>query len=777
MSRGRTALWLLAIVLVGALLRGLYLLWPYLDSDIAVVGLMARHALAGEFYPLYWGNHYGGSLESLAAAGIFAVFGSGPRALNATAALISLSYLPLLYLLGKEVIGRRAGLVAAFLAALGPYLLVAYSVVARGLHVEMLPLGALLLWLTVRLLKAGPTAPGQSWALLAWGLIAGMGVWTSPLFVYFLPPTLFLLLYRAPRLPITPRFWLMVLAALLGAAPLIYHNWLTGGGTLHYMEIPRPHSGFFNNLSFLLRQGLTAAVGATWFKKDWVLPYLGPALALAAGLSLAWALWRWGGDLVRLLTRRDQTASGGEVLLLTLGCVAYVFCAVGGADSGSFRYLLALYLIWPLVAALAWDTLFRRGRLGAGLAWLFLALVAVGSLWGTVAFSPLNHAEQRAAAEQMGPEQASLTKALRELGIRYAYVSDYWLGMKATFLAGEEVILLPFDHERHPAYKQSLLRAPRYAVVMLGESNARVTRQSLATVGATYQEKTAPPRWHIFYDLTPPNQKLESLARRTWSLQGGSGAVLWDRDAATRLAWPQEPGTGFTLDLGGEVEGVCQVLIFPGQARLLPKELKVLGSRDGQTWQELATAQPYLPFHWSGGRLALGLRAPWQELRFPPVRLRYLRLEQRGKAPGVWAVNELVVSRATGPGKPAPALAAAQTLVQGRRPVQAVWAPQVLRAWLPPELRAAPAVRARPSWLPPFLYAQELMPSEEPLSITVQAELARTAAQALTQAGYSHIALPLEGWVLLQATPGPLARPLYWAGLLPLALSQAKTPD
>ena len=69
------------------------------------------------------------------------------------------------------------------------------------------------------------------------------------------------------------------------------------------------------------------------------------------------------------------------------------------------------------------------------------------------------------------------------------------------------------------------------------------------------------------------------------------------------------------------------------------------------------------------------------------------------------------------------------------------------------------------------------MPSEEPLSITVQAELARTAAQALTQAGYSHIALPLEGWVLLQATPGPLARPLYWAGLLPLALSQAKTPD
>ncbi|MBU1154386.1 MAG: glycosyltransferase family 39 protein, partial [Proteobacteria bacterium] len=295
----RVAWWLLAIVALGALVRGMYLLWPHLDSDIAVVGLMARHALNGEFYPLYWGNHYGGTLEPLIAAGVFSLFGSGPRALNATAVLISLCYLPLLYLLGKEIIGRRAGLVAAFLAALGPYMLVAYSVVARGLHVEMLPLGALLLWLTVRLIKAGPTAPGQTLALTAWGLTAGVGVWTNPLFIYFLPPTMFLLIYSAPRLVITPRFWLMALAALVGAAPLIYHNWLTGGGTLHYMEIPRPHSGFMNNLHFLLRHGLPAVVGATWFKKGWLFPGLGPALALAAGLSLAWALWRWGGDMYR----------------------------------------------------------------------------------------------------------------------------------------------------------------------------------------------------------------------------------------------------------------------------------------------------------------------------------------------------------------------------------------------------------------------------------------------------------------------------------------------
>jgi len=767
----RVAWWLLAIVALGALVRGMYLLWPHLDSDIAVVGLMARHALNGEFYPLYWGNHYGGSLEPLIAAGVFALTGSGPRALNATAALISLSYLPLLYLLGKEIIGRRAGLVAAFLAALGPYMLVAYSVVARGLHVEMLPLGALLLWLTVRLIKAGPTAPGQAWALIAWGLTAGVGVWTSPLFIYFLPPTMFLLIYSAPRLVITPRFWLMALAALVGAAPLIYHNWLTGGGTLHYMEIPRPHSGFLNNLHFLLRHGLPAAVGATWFKKGWLLPGLGPALALAAGLSLAWALWRWGGDMYRRFSR-NTGSSGGEVLLLTMGCVAYVYCAVGGADSGSFRYLLALYIVWPLVAALAWDSLRRRGGVLAGLGWLFLALVAVGSIWGTVAFSPLNHAEQRAASREMGPEQASLTRVLQGLGIRYAYVVDYWMGMKGTFLADEQVIMLPFDHERHPPYKEALLRAPRYAVVMLGENNAKVTRQSLATVGASYREITVPPRWHVFYDFAPPSPKPALVATQAWSLREGMGLVLWDRDATTRLTWPQQPGTGPTIDLGGSVEGVCQVLIFPGRAQYLPKELKVLGSGDGQSWQELARAQPYLPFHWSGGHLSINRRAPWQEIRFAPTTLRYLRLEQSGKAKDIWALNEVMVGRHDGDGPPAPPVAAARQLAHTRPQGERIWAPPALRAWLPPEMRMGPATRHKPSWLPPYLYALELMPQGRPLSLAVEAEMAPATAKSLSRAGYEHSAQPLQGWVLFRATPGPLARPLYWSGILPLAVSR-----
>jgi len=763
------ALGLLVIVLAGAAVRGLYLAWPYLDSDIAVVGLMARHALAGEFYPLFWGNHYGGSLESLAAAGIFALVGSGPRALNATAALISLSYLPLLYLLGKELISRRAGLAAALLSALGPYMLVAYSVVARGLHVEMLPLGTLLLWLTVRLLKRGPAAPGQAGALAAWGFIAGLGVWTNPLFVYFLPPTLLLLLYRAPRLPLTWRFWLMVLATLAGAAPLIYHNLLTGGGTLHYMEIPRPDSGFWANLEFLLRQGLPALVGATWFKKGWVLPGLGQALLLAAGLAALWAAWRWGTDLVRRLLRWEG-AQGGEVLLLTALCIAYVFCAVGGGDSGSFRYLLALYIIWPLAVALAWDSLTRRGGAAAGAGWLLLVLVAGGNLYGAMAFSPLNNPEQRAEIAGMAGEQAALTEAMQRLGIRYAYVDNYWTGMKGTFLAGEKVIMVPFDHERYPPYKRRLLRAPRYAVVMLGKHNAQVTRQSLATVGAEFRQERVPPRWRLFYDLAPPPCLVTGVRPEGWRLEGGNGAALWDRDAGTRLTWPQRPGQGPALDLGREVEGVCQVLLFPGRPGLLPRELVVLGSRDGRDWRELARAQPYLPFFWTGGRLAMSYRTPWQEIRFAPATLRHLRLVQTGEGEGSWALNEILLGRRSGDGPPAAPREAALALARALPGRQPVWAEPALAAWLPPRLRVERFPRPRPDWLPAYLAPDQLLPLGESLNLAVRASLAPAARRALRQADYAFKQRSLPGWVLFTAQPRDASRPLYWAGLLPLAV-------
>lgn len=64
----KLGLWGVSLLLAGLLLRALLLIHPSLDSDVAVVGLMAMRFLHGELTPFYWGQSYGGSLEPLLAA-------------------------------------------------------------------------------------------------------------------------------------------------------------------------------------------------------------------------------------------------------------------------------------------------------------------------------------------------------------------------------------------------------------------------------------------------------------------------------------------------------------------------------------------------------------------------------------------------------------------------------------------------------------------------------------------------------------------------------------
>ena len=78
--------WFAATVIVGVVagiaLRVWLLRLPtgVLDSDEAIVGLMARHMLhQHEFTTFYWGQNYGGSLTAVVMAAVFAVSGLRPR--------------------------------------------------------------------------------------------------------------------------------------------------------------------------------------------------------------------------------------------------------------------------------------------------------------------------------------------------------------------------------------------------------------------------------------------------------------------------------------------------------------------------------------------------------------------------------------------------------------------------------------------------------------------------------------------------------------------------
>ncbi len=113
------ALGLLCVTLAGAAGRLVLLdsAPPALHFDEAVYGLMARQIGPG-YWPVFFSGYTGREpLYMYLMAGIFALFGSTAVTLRLTSALIGIASVPALYLLGRELYGRRAGLLAAAVMA------------------------------------------------------------------------------------------------------------------------------------------------------------------------------------------------------------------------------------------------------------------------------------------------------------------------------------------------------------------------------------------------------------------------------------------------------------------------------------------------------------------------------------------------------------------------------------------------------------------------------------------------------------------------------------
>ena len=105
--------WTLTFAAAGAV--GLALrIWTYRnaagvpDSDEAVVGLMVRHILHGEFTTFFWGQAYGGSQEALLTAPVFAVFGSSWLALRIVPLLLSAVAALVVWRVGLRLMSERA---------------------------------------------------------------------------------------------------------------------------------------------------------------------------------------------------------------------------------------------------------------------------------------------------------------------------------------------------------------------------------------------------------------------------------------------------------------------------------------------------------------------------------------------------------------------------------------------------------------------------------------------------------------------------------------------
>ncbi|MGD8562569.1 MAG: glycosyltransferase family 39 protein, partial [Desulfarculaceae bacterium] len=760
-----------ALFLLAAAVRVLFLFHPVVDSDVAVVGLMGMHALEGEFSPLYWGQHYGGSQESLVAAFLFWISGVSRYALNGAAALISLVYLAGLYRLGKELLGRSAGLVALGLAAVGPFFLVWYSVQARGINIEVLTAGTWLLAFTARALRLEPGTGPYLWQCLGIGLMAGLGFWAHVLMVYFLVPAGLLLWRHDPRLLLKPRFALMLVGFIAGAWPLLYYNLTHDWATYHLLFTPQgPAVGFGESLAFFIRQSLPVLTGLRYPGEGvWVQPVLSVLVGLISAGALIWALGAGGKDLIYRL-KGLPAKRGMDLILLILVSVTVVFCWLGGASSKSSRYLLSLYAVWPLVLAFGFKRLreqaLRRGYKSLSLAtWSLLVLIGGFYLLGTVASTHLFLPHEKARHQIAWERNLEWVDFFKSKGISHVYMDYYWYSTRATFDAKQEVVFLLPQEERYPGFQQGLLRA-RKAGFLYRSANAPGLLQSLTSMGARYQTRNLAGNMTAIYDLHPPSGQPLILQDQGFQGEGFPSsedvAQAWDLNATTR--WfslgPQRPGQWLQLDLGRIENQVCQLLLFFGVHQDKPKALVVEGSQDGWQWVELARRKDEARvWIWAADKPISLFKTPWQEIRFTPRPLRYLRLRQTGTSTNYyWSLNEILVGTQTAaPQVPPDPKAASAWLAREIRDDGPVWCGPALNAWLPKRLQAHPRRQSRPSWMREYLRPELLMPLDKEMLLALPLGLAGASQQVLSSCGYEYSVQKRHGYALIRARAARLS--------------------
>ncbi len=335
--------------------------------------------------------------------------GTGEFGLRSLSALAGVATVPVVYLVGLELRGRRAGLMAAALVAVNPMLLW-YSQEARAYSLLVLLCAVSLLY-CVRALRGG-----HRHDIVAWGLASGLALGTHYFAIFPVAAEALLLLRRRGRAS-WPGLGIAGLAGLL-LAPLAVHQMSSG------------RAEWIGNFSLGHRLWETAATFVTGETGDIIGRVEQPPLAFVP-LALCLA----GLALLALRADRDERRSAAAPLAVGVAAIG-VPLALALLASGK-DYVLARNLIpalVPLLVAVAIGVTARRaGRLGAVVGAGLLAYSLGFCLWAS-ASPDLQRPDWSAVAGRLDEAQApraTVTWALGEAPLRY-YLSTGAVQVKAS---------------------------------------------------------------------------------------------------------------------------------------------------------------------------------------------------------------------------------------------------------------------------------------------------------------------------------------------------------
>lgn len=427
-----------------------------IDSDEAVVGLMARELLEGEVSTFYWGQAYGGSLEVVLLAPVLAVFPGSLLALRSTALLAGVVAALLAWRIARRWLDPDQARFVGAVTFAWPPLHAWFGSRQMLFYAPTVALGLAVLLLVIRI--QGGRRPAPTW--FAVGLLTGSGWWLSPNIAYFAVPAAVYLLATGPwsRLRWSP---LGLAGGVLGALPWLWANLRTGFASLE-VEDAFVEGTVPSRLEVWLIEGFGVIAGARLpITLRWVgPPGLGPVLAVVLGVATLVA--------AVVSIRRRQPWGYGLVAAPFIFAVNPLTTTIGNG-----RYLFfAAALLGPLLASVATAPVLR----------------VVLAAWVVVSLGLFVRAgDELAPAYQ--PDVAELVAVLEDEGIDALY-TDYWTAYGVTFLTDRSIVAASFGPRRFAAYERDVRADPDAAYALPTGSALEISvRQALEERSIPYDAR------------------------------------------------------------------------------------------------------------------------------------------------------------------------------------------------------------------------------------------------------------------------------------------------
>jgi 4-amino-4-deoxy-L-arabinose transferase-like glycosyltransferase len=371
-----------------------------LDPEEATLGLTALHIVHGQLFLMDPDGQYLGALDAYLIAPFVGVFGTSLAAIR-----IGLAFLGALTALAAYWFGRLA-LRRASDAVIAACVVAVFPVFAAYWSTRLHPGGAdLVLLETVCLALAALVGWGRGnklrwWVLL--GLLAGIAVWSDPIFLCVVVAIAFGLLFRAPRIGwpnVSRGASAALIAGVVGVLPWLIYNVPNGFPSLH--AIPRSGAGIGTGVRNLLSDQVPVLFGGSSSCGHPVLPTALTDVVFAA-LIVA-LLWSRRLTLRYLLARHWSGLSYLDLALLVIpATLAGVVLFGVNADPCAAQTLLPIAV--PLALGVA-GILVERARwrpiaLALTAVWLVVSIVAAA---GTLPDSATSTAAGTPIPTNLGP--------------------------------------------------------------------------------------------------------------------------------------------------------------------------------------------------------------------------------------------------------------------------------------------------------------------------------------------------------------------------------------